>query len=104
MEIKISIAAFLLSLICVGLFAQAPLVYNKENTGAAFKRPALPAIDKLPVIDPLPDPFMWANGKGRSTRFGDWERRRNEIKAEIENYEIGLKPSRPENITANYST
>jgi hypothetical protein len=78
-------------------------VYNKENTGAAFKLPPLPAIDKLPVVDPLPDPFSWANGNGRSTKFVDWEKRRNEIKAEIEHYEIGIKPNRPENITASFS-
>ena len=41
------------------------------------------------MVDPLPDPFMWSNGKGRSKNFRDWERRRNEIKAEIEYFEIG---------------
>ena len=87
MKIKITLATFFLTLICLGLFAQIPLVYNKENTGAAFKLPALPTIDKLPIVDPLPDPFMWSDGKGRSTKFSDWEHRRNEIKAEIESYE-----------------
>ena len=61
------------------------------------------SLNQLPVVDPLPDPFAWSNGKGRSTKFSDWERRRNEIKAEIEHYEIGVKPNKPENITATYS-
>ena len=102
-KIKITLAVLFLNLGCLGSFAQVPLVYNKENTGAAFKSPPLPTIDKLPVTDPLPDPFMWSDGKGRSVKFNDWERRRNEIKAEIENYEIGVKPGKPENITASFS-
>lgn len=102
-KLKLTLATLFINLIFQGLIAQVPLVYNKENTGAAFKLPPLPAINQLPVIDPLPDPFMWSNGKGRSTKFSDWERRRNEIKAEIEHYEIGIKPNRPESITASYS-
>ena len=104
MKINSTIAALLLNFISVSLFAQIPTVYAKENTGAAFVPPPLPAINQLSVIDPLPDPFMWASGRGRSTKFKDWERRRNEIKAEIEHYEIGIKPNRPENITASYSS
>jgi hypothetical protein len=34
--------------------------------------------------------------------FNDWEKRRSEIIAEIEHYEIGIKPPRPANIDANY--
>ncbi len=103
MKKRILFSVFFLHLVYGGLFGQLPLVYDKENTGAAFKMPSLPAIDKLPVVDPLPDPFMWFNGKGRSTRFSDWERRRNELKTLMESYEIGAKPNRPEKITASYS-
>lgn len=101
--VKVIVVFIFFSFICQRPYAQVPLVYSKENTGAAFAPPPLPSLDGLPVIDPLPDPFMWSNGKSRSTKFGDWERRRNEIKAQIENYEIGRKPARPENITANFS-
>lgn len=80
-----------------------PLVYEVENTGANIAAPPLPTIDGLPTILPLTDPFAWSDGSGRSTDFADWQRRRAEIKAEIEHYEIGLKPVRPENITASYS-
>jgi hypothetical protein len=51
----------------------------------------------------LTDPFQWSNGSGRITGFNDWRRRRAEIKAEIEHYEIGRKPNRPEDIRARYS-
>ncbi|MDO7851617.1 glucuronyl esterase domain-containing protein [Hymenobacter convexus] len=100
---KTTFLALLLSLSCLRGFAQTPLVYSSENTGASCPVPALPAFGQLPRIAPLPDPFKWANGSGRSTSFSDWECRRNEIKAQIENYEIGTKPPRPQNITASYA-
>ncbi|MEI9944565.1 MAG: hypothetical protein WDN26_10145 [Chitinophagaceae bacterium] len=102
MKTKITITTFLLTLICLGSFAQAPLVYNIENSGANFAPPVLPTLSQLPVVDPLTDPFAWSNGKGRSTKFSDWEHRRNEIKAEVENYEVGRKPPKPETVTASF--
>jgi len=102
MKRKITVVTFSFILLSFSSFAQPPLVYKVENTGSKFKAPALPTIDQLPVVDPLPDPFAWANGKGRSTKFSDWEKRRNEIKAQFENYEIGRKPLRPETITATF--
>ena len=71
---------------------QPPLVYNAENTGAALPKIEYVNPDQLPQCAGLPDPFAWADGSGRSTKFADWERRRNEIKSEIEFYEIGAKP------------
>ena len=68
---------------------QRPLVYSVENTGAGFPAPVLPAIADLPTVAPLTDPLMWSNGSGRVTKFDEWSRRRAEIKAEIEHYEIG---------------
>lgn len=104
MNLKYTSFTFFLTLFCAGLFAQIPLVYDEENTGARYAPPPLPALSELPVVDPLPDPFMWSDNSGRSTNFKDWARRRNEIKKEIEHYEIGTKPVRPENITATYET
>ncbi len=80
--------------------SEIPLVYKVENTGAAFPIPPLPTQTNLPVILPLPDPFLWSATSptdwnyptGRSTNFVDWSRRRAEIKAEIEFYEIGYHP------------
>src|SRR5690606_23788542 len=93
-------------LLCIYLesFTQPPLVYPVENTGASYTPPVLLPLNQLPVVDPLTDPFMWSNGKGRSTKFKDWEKRRNEVKAEIEHYEIGRKPGKPDKLTASYRT
>jgi hypothetical protein len=80
-----------------------PLVYSAENTGAAFPAPTMnDDLSTLPFIQTLPDPFAWADGSGRSISFNNWEKRRNEIKAQIEHYEIGTKPDRPESVTATY--
>ena len=82
--------------------AKIPLVYSVQNTGAKYPAPVFPAFAKLPIIRPLPDPFRFVNGT-RSTRFSHWERRRNEIKAAIEKYEIGQVPDCHDcKITAHY--
>jgi hypothetical protein len=79
-----------------------PLVYQLENTGAKYPKPTFPSFNKLPIIRPLPDPFVRLNGK-RNTSFSGWEIRRNEIKAAIEKYEIGPKPDCSDcTITATY--
>jgi hypothetical protein len=73
-----------------------PYVYPVENTGAAFPASSLPTQDQTMAIPSLPDPFAWANdplGKTRSTDPKDWSRHRAEIKAMIEEYEIGTKPA-----------
>ncbi len=67
------------------LAQQMPLVYNVENTGADYPIPYLPSFSALPVIQALPDPFEWADGRGRISNFSDWEYRRNEIGAQIQN-------------------
>jgi Glucuronyl esterase, fungi len=77
----------------MALAQEPPLVYDKENTGANFPQPILLPYDQLPFIRPLPDPFAWADGSGRDTSFANWERRRNEIKAMIEKWDIGPKPT-----------
>lgn len=80
-----------------------PLVYDVEFTAADCTKPPLPTMAELPVIKPLTDPFEWSDGSGRDTTFAAWTHRRAEIKAEIENYEIGLKPDRPDSIYASYA-
>jgi hypothetical protein len=105
-RIKAGILLLLLNMF-VGLnsFGQdvPPLVYDVENTGVDCTKPPLPIFSELPVIEPLTDPFEWSDGSGRDTTFANWTRRRAEIKAEIEHYEIGTKPDRPDTITASYS-
>ena len=83
--------------------SSTPLVYSLENTGAKYPAPTFPAFERLPIMRPLPDPFRFANGT-RDTSFASWERRRNEIKAAIEKYEIGPKPDCSDcTITASYA-
>jgi hypothetical protein len=68
-----------------------PLVYSVETTGAHYPEPGFQDFGHLPIIRPLPDPFRFSN-RTRDTSFRNWERRRNEIKAAIEKYEIGRVP------------
>lgn len=65
-----------------------PLVYDKEFTGADVKKPALPAFSELPAISHLPDPFLMADGQ-RITSKDEWRVRRAEIKALLEQYDVG---------------
>jgi hypothetical protein len=104
MKRTILILLLLTLLSMVNSFAQQmPLVYEVENTGANCPKPYLPSFSELPVIPSLPDPFEWSDGRGRIANYSDWRYRRAEIKAEIENYEIGEKPDRPDTIVANFS-
>jgi hypothetical protein len=85
------------------IFAQEiPLVYDVENTGANYPKPILPTINELPIVEPLTDPFQWSDGSGRIANFSEWSQRRNEILTELQNYETGLKPGRPDSITATF--
>ncbi len=93
-----------MSFLWVNVLAQEmPIVYEVEYTGADCPIPYLPSFKELPIVVSLPDPFEWSDGRGRMANYSDWRYRRAEIKAEIEHYEIGEKPVRPENITASYS-
>ena len=83
--------------------AFTPLVYSAENTGANFPAPNFPSFAQLPIVRPLPDPFEFMNGS-RQPWFTSWERRRNEILAAVEKYEIGPKPDCHDcTITASYT-
>ncbi len=104
MSVRVSLIFLTITFFAGTSFAQdVPLVYGVENTGASFPKPVLPAIENLPIVRPLTDPFQWSDGSGRSTDFANWGHRRSEIKAEIEHYGIGSKPSRPKDITASYA-
>jgi len=63
-----------------------------ENTGANCVATAAPMLSaKNPK---LPDPFAMHDGT-RITTKSQWECRRNEVKKDIEKYEIGTKPEPP---------
>jgi len=87
---RLVIAALLIS--AAACTHEIPLVYDQENTGVAFAAPQMPEFDDLPSIETLPDPLAWADGSGRVSKFSQWEKRRNEIFAQIQKYEIGTKP------------
>ena len=73
-----------------------PLVYGEENTGADYAKPVMPSVADLPVIRDLPDPLKGVDD------FNAWERKRNEISAQIQYYGIGEKPAvSKENVQAH---
>jgi hypothetical protein len=83
--------------------SSTPLVYNVENTGANYPAPNFPSFAQLPIIRPLPDAFRFAEGY-RDTSFQSWERRRNEIMAAVEKYELGPVPDCHDcTITSSYT-
>ena len=71
-----------------------PMHYGSENTAAELAAPEMPAFEQLPEIPALPDPFTFADGS-KLRNFSQWERRRAEIMAQIQHYEIGVKPATP---------
>ena len=104
MKTKLTLLTLIVSTFAViNSFAQIPpLVYGQENTGVNCDAPLLPSAGDLSNYPELPDPFAWSDGSGRALDFNDWACRRNEIKSEIENYEIGVKPVvASEDISAN---
>jgi hypothetical protein len=68
------------------------LVYDVENTGAHHPAPTFPSFDQLPIIRPLPDPFVFFKDGRRDTSFASWEERRNEIFGAVQKYMLGPKP------------
>lgn len=86
------------------LAQKMPFVYKVENTGAECPAPPLPSFSELSSIQSLPDPFMWSDSsRGRITSRYDWRCRRAEIGAEIQQYEMGTKPARPDSLQASFS-
>jgi hypothetical protein len=61
---------------------------NPENTGAGCGATSAPMLSAK--LAKLPDPFAMHSGTRISAK-ADWECRRNEIKADIEKYEVGPK-------------
>jgi hypothetical protein len=105
MKIKIGLLAFLLNTyVVLDTFAQKiPLVYDVENMGVNCPTPILPSFSELPSINPLPDTFERSDESDRVTGINDWRRRRAEISAEIQHYEIGTKPAPSRNLEAKVS-
>lgn len=82
------------------VIAQVPLVFDVENRIASGCVTTPGNTNTSTTF--LPDPFTFTNG-GRVATFDDWTCRRNQIKSDIEQYEIGPKQPKPSNITATYT-
>ena len=83
--------------LCGYAFSEIPLNFDTENRGKDLGAKA----GELKENKKLPNPFEFNDGSKVAT-FDDWSKRRNEIKADIEKYEIGEKPI-PSDVTATYS-
>ncbi len=74
-----------------------------ENCGTSCAAPTMPAYSALTANAMLPDPFMMTSGT-RITKLSDWECRRAEIAAQLQNYELGLKnPKAVDTVTGSVS-
>ena len=73
---------------------EIPLVFDCENTAAQYEVAEMPAFDELPVVQTLPDPLSFEDGK-KVKKYSQWERRRAEILAQLQHYEVGFKPQTP---------
>lgn len=71
-----------------------PLVFDKENTAAEYAVPEMSPLEELEVLETLPDPLEFEDG-GRVKKYSQWERRRAEILAQLQHYEVGFKPETP---------
>ena len=65
-----------------------------EFNGCACVIPTMPSYGSLQADPMLPDPFLSMSGS-RITSVADWTCRRAEIKAQLENWELGPKPPKP---------
>lgn len=72
-----------------------PYVFDRENTASEYDAPEMPGPDRLQPVEALPDPFLFSDGRRRVKRYSQWERRRSEILAELQHYEVGYKPATP---------
>jgi hypothetical protein len=100
MKHKLGIVCLLFLNAALSLVAgDMPLVYDKENIDASLKIPPTASFSELPSIPCLPDPFKKADGARIATRR-EWRIQRAEIKAMIEQYDVGEKPGKPSTFKA----
>ncbi|MBR3456322.1 MAG: hypothetical protein IKH26_13500 [Bacteroidaceae bacterium] len=79
-----------------------PFVFNKEKTSVIDATPT--PFTSLKPNKSLPDPLVARSSGQQVSNLNEWENRRDEIIADIEEYEIGEKPSiKPEDIKASMS-
>ena len=86
------IASVLLTSCCA---REIPFVFDSENTAYKYRAPEMPVLEELPVLETLPDPLTFADGK-KVRKYSQWEKRRAEILAQLQHYEVGFKPKTSE--------
>jgi hypothetical protein len=74
-----------------------------EFNGCACAIPAMPSYGTLQSDPLLPDPFLSMSGS-RIANLADWTCRRAEIKAQLENFELGAKPPKPVMVSGSVTT
>lgn len=82
------------SLITSCSVGEIPLVFDDENTASKYKAPEMPPVEELPVVETLPDPLTFVSGE-KVEEYSQWEKRRAEILAQLQHYEVGFKPNTP---------
>lgn len=92
--LKLTFSMILAAGILAACNDEIPLVFDKENTAEEYPAPEMPSIDALEVLETLPDPLEFEDGS-RVKRYSQWERRRAEILAQLQHYEVGFKPQTP---------
>ncbi len=80
-----------------GSVTGASLPRVAENSGQHCEGPRLQSFGQLSGVPELPDPFLGLNGK-RIHHKSDWICRRAEIGAQVQQYELGVKPPAPDDV------
>ncbi|WP_242835645.1 dockerin type I repeat-containing protein [Ruminiclostridium josui] len=96
-----------LSMIKKYLLGQGTLPDHDVEDPPVLEPITIPAFSSLQANAKLPDPFMYKTGLKKGTRItskSQWEQRRYEISQLAQAYEYGVKPDKPESVTASYSS
>lgn len=72
------------------------------NLRAQDRGYSFPKVGELPVQEFLPDPFIMADGSRVKTR-ADWEKQREYLKAMVQHYMFGFRPSAPKDVAVHVS-
>jgi hypothetical protein len=87
-----------------GVASKTVAVTQSASSGGDCTIPAMPSYSALPTNAYLPDPFMFMDGH-RMTTKAEWECRRAEIAAQVQEYELGYMPDTPYSATTgSYSS
>ncbi len=98
---RIILSALLSAALC-GCATSGNRIASAENSGADCPVPELTAVDDLPTIATLPDPFMGLDGERISTQEA-WRCHRQDTNWQVQQYESGIKPPKPASVSGAVS-